>query len=183
MLAASGRKHIAPGGPAWAGGVPITTPFGTVYGSNLTPAPLGLGGWTSSDFWRALHHGQSKDGRLLNPAFPYPNTTHISRADSDALFAWLRSRPAVVRPNRPHELRFPYNQQAALAVWRALYFRPEVFRPDPGRGEVAHRTVGSGADMWSPTGSVRRARPALSAGAASACPGRYRRSRRSPPSV
>lgn len=116
--------HTPLGGPAWAGGVPITTPFGTVYGSNLTPAPLGLGGWTSSDFWRALHHGQSKDGRLLNPAFPYPNTTHISRADSDALWAFFQSIPPVNTPTPPNQMRWPFNTQAALKVWRALYFRP-----------------------------------------------------------
>ena len=47
----------------------------------------------------------------------------------DALFAFLRSLPAVAQPNRPHALRFPYDTQLALAVWRALYFRPGRFEP------------------------------------------------------
>ena len=37
----------------------------------------------------ALHEGRSVDGHLLTPAFPYPNCTHISRADSDDLYAYF----------------------------------------------------------------------------------------------
>jgi len=69
----------------------------------------------------------------LYPAFPYPSFTHVSREDSDALYAFLRSVPAVGKANAPHELRFPYSTQAALAVWRALYFRPGGFQPEAGR--------------------------------------------------
>ncbi|HZT56367.1 MAG TPA: cytochrome c, partial [Burkholderiaceae bacterium] len=61
----------------------------------------------------------------------YPNYTRITRADADAIHAYLRSLPPVVQPNKPHELAFPFDQQAALAVWRALYFRAaEPARPD-----------------------------------------------------
>ncbi len=122
--------HTARGGQPFAGGTPIPTPFGTVYGSNLTPDPThGLGNWSAAAFWRAMHHGRSRDGRLLVPAFPYTSFTEVTRADSDALFAFLRSQPPAPQANRAHELRFPYNQQAALAVWRALYFRPGVYQP------------------------------------------------------
>jgi mono/diheme cytochrome c family protein len=123
--------HSARGGEPYAGGRAIETPFGTVFSSNLTPdADHGLGRWSAPQFWRALHHGRSADGRLLTPAFPYDNTTLISRADSDALYAYLRSVPPVAQAVRAHELRFPFNTQAALAVWRALYFEPREFQPD-----------------------------------------------------
>ena len=103
-----------------------------MFASNLTPDRThGLGGWSAREFYRALHHGRSKDGRLLYPAFPYPNYTQVSREDSDAIYAYLQSLPAVARPNRPHELRWPYSTQAALAVWRALYFEPAAFEPEP----------------------------------------------------
>ena len=126
--------HTARGGAAYAGGRGIDTPFGTVYASNLTPdAATGLGGWTAADFWRALHHGRSKDGRLLYPAFPYPSFTLVTRDDSDALFAFLRSLPAVEQANRAHALRFPYDSQLALAVWRGLFFSPGTFEPDAAR--------------------------------------------------
>jgi mono/diheme cytochrome c family protein len=115
--------HTERGGAPYAGGRGIDTPFGTVHASNLTPdAETGLGRWSPDHFWRALHHGRSIDGRLLYPAFPYPNYTQVTREDADALYAFLRSQPAVA-------LRLPYNTQAALAVWRALFFRAEAFEP------------------------------------------------------
>lgn len=132
--------HTAPGGVAYAGGRGIETPFGTVYGGNLTPDPAtGLGNWSSVDFWRALHHGRSRDGRLLIPAFPYTSYTRVTRADADALHAYLRSLPAVVRPPTPHALRFPFGTQAALAVWRALYFKPGQPVADLARGAEWNR--------------------------------------------
>ena len=124
--------HTARGGAAYAGGRAIGTPFGTLYSTNLTPdTDHGLGLWSAGHFWRALHHGRSRDGRLLYPAFPYTHYTMVTREDSDALFAYLRSLPAVKQPNRPHELGWPYDTQWALAIWRAMYFRPETSRPDP----------------------------------------------------
>jgi mono/diheme cytochrome c family protein len=117
--------HTTQGGVPFAGGRGIETPFGVVHSSNLTPDKAhGLGTWTSAEFWRAMHHGRSKDGRLLYPAFPYPNYTQVTREDSDAIFAYLQSLPAAAEPNRPHALRFPYSTQAALGVWRALFFAP-----------------------------------------------------------
>ena len=126
--------HTVRGGPAYAGGLGIETPFGVIYSSNLTPEPrTGLGAWNAEHFWRAMHNGRSRDGKLLYPAFPYTSFTRITREDSDALFAWLRTLAPVEQANRPDTLRFPYNTQAALAVWRALYFTPSSFQPQPQR--------------------------------------------------
>jgi mono/diheme cytochrome c family protein len=126
--------HTARGGPAYAGGRAIDTPFGTVFTSNLTPdVATGLGSWTADDFWQALHDGRSRDGRRLYPAFPYPNYSVVTREDADALFAYLRSLPAVAAAPPPHRVRFPYRLQAALAVWRALYFHPVPLASEPSR--------------------------------------------------
>ncbi len=123
--------HTARGGAAWAGGRAIETPFGTVYAGNITPdRATGIGGWSASEFWRALHEGKSRDGRLLYPAFPYTSYTQVSRADADALYAYLMSLPPVAQANTPHALRWPYNTQAALWAWRALYFSPGGYAPD-----------------------------------------------------
>jgi len=123
--------HTTQGGAPGAGGRGINTPFGTVYAGNITPdTRTGIGGWTSADFWQALHHGKSKDGRRLYPAFPYTSYTQVTRADADALHAYLMSLPPVERANTPHALRWPYSTQAALAVWRALYFSPGGFQAD-----------------------------------------------------
>jgi mono/diheme cytochrome c family protein len=122
--------HTARGGFSYAGGLGIRTPFGIIYSTNLTPDPnTGLGTWTAAHFWRAMHNGRSNDGRLLYPAFPYPEFTRITREDSDAIFAFLTSLQPVEQPRRAPQLRFPYNSQAALAVWRALFFDPGAFEP------------------------------------------------------
>lgn len=123
--------HTARGSASYAGGLGIATPFGTVYTSNLTPdSNTGIGTWSSAHFWRAMHNGRSKNGRLLYPTFPYTSYTQITRADSDAIYSLLRSQPTVKQPNRPHSPNSPLNTQAALAVWRALYFRTGVYQLD-----------------------------------------------------
>ena len=118
--------HTSRGGEAFAGGKPIHTPFGAVFASNITPDPVhGIGLWSADAFYRALHQGVSASGRLLTPAFPYPNYTHVSRADSDALFAYFQHGvKAVAQLGKPTELRFPFNTQLALAAWRVLFFSP-----------------------------------------------------------
>ena len=132
--------HTARGGLAYAGGRAIETPFGQIFSPNLTPDnKTGLGSWSPDDFWRAMHHGKSKGGRLLYPAFPYPNYTKVTRADSDALFAYLSTLPPAVQAKREHTLRFPYNNQFVLAIWRALYFTPGVFQPEPTRSAAWNR--------------------------------------------
>lgn len=132
--------HTARGGEPWAGGRPIATPFGTLFSSNLTPDPdAGLGQWNSATFWRALHHGRSRDGRLLYPAFPYTHTTQIVRSDSDAIYAYLQSLKPVSTVVPAHQLSWPYGTQAALAVWRALYFKPGTYQEEPQRDKEWNR--------------------------------------------
>jgi len=123
--------HTERGSAAFAGGRAIETPFGTVFSSNLTPHPTaGIGNWSADHFWRAMHNGRSRDGRLLYPAFPYSNYTLVSRSDSDAMYAYLRTIAPVDRASQPHRLRWPFSTQTALAVWRALYFSPGTSEGD-----------------------------------------------------
>jgi len=127
--------HTALDGAPYAGGRPLATPFGIVYGPNLTPdAATGIGRWSADDFWRAMHNGKSKDGSFLYPAFPYPNYTKVTRADSDAIYAHLRTLAPVRQQNREHALRFPYNVRPLLAFWRALYFTPGEYTAQPEQG-------------------------------------------------
>lgn len=126
--------HTARGGAPFAGGVEIQTPFGRMVSPNITPdLATGIGTWTADDFYRAMHEGRSKDGTLLYPAFPYTSYTRMTRADSDAIYAYLRSIPPVTRKNAPHALEFPYNQRVLLRAWRALYFTPGTWTPDASR--------------------------------------------------
>jgi mono/diheme cytochrome c family protein len=132
--------HTARGGSAFAGGHAIPTPFGTFFSPNITSdARTGIGGWSAEDFWHALHNGYAKDGTLLYPTFPYTNYTKISRRDADAMYAYLKSVPAVSQANRAHELAFPYSRRILLVAWRYLFFRPGVYEPDPARGREWNR--------------------------------------------
>lgn len=117
--------HTAPGEEPYAGNRRIPTPFGDVMSSNLTPDDAtGIGLWTSADFWRAMHYGKARDGRRLFPAFPFTSYTRVTREDSDAIFAFLKSLEPVTKPRAAHTVRFPYDTELAQIVWRALYFRP-----------------------------------------------------------
>jgi mono/diheme cytochrome c family protein len=132
--------HTVRGGSAYAGGRALATPFGTLYGPNLTPdVATGLGAWSADDLWGALHNGRARDGRYLYPAFPFPHYTKTTRADSDALYAYLRSLAPVRQQNVAHAMNFPFNTQLALAGWRLLFFRPGVFTPAPKQGASWNR--------------------------------------------
>jgi mono/diheme cytochrome c family protein len=132
--------HTARGGAAFAGGREIPTPFGTFYSPNITSDPrTGLGSWSATDFWHALHNGYSKDGTLLYPTFPYTNYTKVSRSDSDAIFAYLRTIAPVSQANHPHELAFPYNHRVLLVAWRWLFFRPGVYESQEGKSPEWNR--------------------------------------------
>ncbi|WP_249780144.1 cytochrome c [Bradyrhizobium sp. dw_411] len=124
--------HTAREGKIFAGGLPMETPFGTIYTSNITPDPqTGIGTWTSDQFFTTMHNGRFPDGGLLYPAMPFASYTKVTREDSDAIFAYLRSIPPVRQANRPHDLRFPYNNRSLIIGWRTLFFREGEYKPDP----------------------------------------------------
>ncbi|WP_447872546.1 c-type cytochrome [Serratia fonticola] len=114
--------HTAAGGAPLAGGYPLDTPFGTIYGSNLTPsADQGIGRWTKDDFFLALTQGVAPGGRHLYPAMPYTSYKGISREDADAIYAYLMSRPAVDVAIPANDMPFPFNQRMALIGWNLLF--------------------------------------------------------------
>ena len=132
--------HTARGGAAYAGGRVMESEFGQFITPNITPdRQTGIGNWTAEDFWNALHNGRGKKGEMLYPAFPFVNYTHISRADADAMFAYLQSQPAISKQNSEHRLAFPYNQRAGLALWRAMYFQPGALAYQPQQSQEWNR--------------------------------------------
>jgi mono/diheme cytochrome c family protein len=132
--------HTLPGGVEYAGGRPVITPYGSIYSTNLTPdADTGLGRWSADDFWRALHYGRSKTLGLLYPAFPFTNFTKLSRADSDAIYAYLKLLPAAHSPTPPAQMRFPYSLRPLMRVWRALYFSAGSYQPDAAKSPAWNR--------------------------------------------
>lgn len=124
--------HTAPNGQQFAGGRAMPTPFGNLYVPNITPDDeTGIGLWTAEEFYRMLHTGISRDGTLLYPAMPFASYTKVTRADSDAMYAYLMSLPPVKLKNREHELRFPFNNRDLLIGWRTLYFKQGEYQADP----------------------------------------------------
>jgi mono/diheme cytochrome c family protein len=88
--------HTAQGGVVFAGGYPVPTPFGTIYGSNITPDPqTGIGNWSEAAFLRAMHEGVARNGAYLYPAFPYDHFTLVSDDDAKAIYAYLMTRQPV----------------------------------------------------------------------------------------
>jgi mono/diheme cytochrome c family protein len=122
------------GGAPLAGGKALKTAFGIFYTPNITPdREHGIGGWTDEQFVKALRKGVSPDGRDYYPAFPYTSFTGMTDRDLLDIKAYIFSQQAVPTPNRPHELRFPFNFRWALMPWKILYFREGPFMGDPSR--------------------------------------------------
>jgi mono/diheme cytochrome c family protein len=132
--------HSAAGGAPYAGGEPLVTPFGSIAPPNITPdRETGIGSWTERDFDRAVRRGVRKDGAFLYPAMPYLNYAGMSDADLHALWAYVRSLPAVSHTVPPNTFRFPFNLRPGLAVWQALYFKPQRFTPHPDKSAAWNR--------------------------------------------
>ena len=123
--------HTAPEGKLFAGGRAMPTPFGTLYSTNITPDPeTGIGNWSADQFYTMMHTGHSPD-QLLYPAMPFAAYTKVTREDSDAIFAFLKSVPVVRQQNRPNDLRFPYNNRALIVGWRTLFFNEGEYQQNP----------------------------------------------------
>jgi len=82
---------IADTNTAWSG------PWGVSYTANLTPDPdTGLGRWTARNFRDTLRTGRHLGrGRPILPPMPIPMYRHLTDADMDAMFAYLRTIPAI----------------------------------------------------------------------------------------
>ena len=134
VLAAEGHClscHIRPGGQPFAGGYGVNTPFGIIYGSNITPDPkTGIGAWSLEAFTRAIREGVSRDGSHLFAAFPFNAYTELQDDDVKALYAYLMTRPAVSATVPPMTVPFPLNVRFLQEGWKILCFRSARYRPD-----------------------------------------------------
>jgi len=116
--------HTAKGGPTNAGGRPLKTPFGTFYGTNITPDPMhGIGKWTDKQLIDGIRLGVRPDGSVMSPVMPYSAFSGMSDEDVTALIGYLRTLPAVARENQPHNLLIPFSG-VGNRVWRWLFFSP-----------------------------------------------------------
>jgi mono/diheme cytochrome c family protein len=132
--------HLREGGEPFAGGLGLKTPFGVIYSSNITPdLETGLGAWTSDQFYHAMHNGKDAPGQNLYPAFPYPWFRRASRADVDAIFAFLKTAPAVKYTPPQNELPFPFSIRSMVGGWNLLYLDTHDFQTDSGQSAEWNR--------------------------------------------
>jgi mono/diheme cytochrome c family protein len=132
--------HTVRAGKNFAGGLPVPTPFGTIFSSNITPdAETGIGRWSEAAFARAMRSGVDREGRHLYPTFPYDHFTNVSDADDRALYAYLMTREPVHAPARENQLRFPLNQRVVVAGWKLLFLHRGAYRPDPAKSAEWNR--------------------------------------------
>lgn len=123
-----------------AGGVALTSRYGTFHAPNITPDPeTGIGRWSDQDFIRAMTKGVAPNGSHYYPAFPYTSYTRMTKQDLLDLKAYLNTVKPVRNTVPPHDLRFPYNLRFALGIWKWLFFRSGEYTADPGKNTAWNR--------------------------------------------
>ena len=135
-----GVCHTRAGGRPYAGGFPVQTPFGVVYGTNITPdRETGIGAWSEEAFRRAMREGVARDGTHLYPAFPYDHFTRLTDGDISALYAFLMTREPAAQANRQPQLDFPLNFRIFAAGWQLLFLSKGPYRNDPAQSAAWNR--------------------------------------------
>nr|WP_080290430.1 c-type cytochrome [Pseudomonas syringae] len=119
--------HTSKDGKEFAGGLPMETPIGMIYSSNITPdMDTGIGHYSFEDFDKAVRQGVAKEGYTLYPAMPYPSYARIQEQDMRALYAYfMHDVPAVKQQSRAVDIPWPLSMRWPLSVWR------KMFAPDP----------------------------------------------------
>ncbi|MFI0849589.1 c-type cytochrome [Mesorhizobium sp. IMUNJ 23232] len=153
--------HTAPDGAPFAGGLGMQSSFGTIYATNITSDPDdGIGRWSAEDFWRALHDGVRRDGQQLYPAMPYTSYRGMTRADSDAIYAYLMQLRPMKVANRKTDLDFPFNIRLAMRGWNLLFLHDRLPAASTGdsagweRGRYLVNVLGHCGECHTPRGIV-----------------------------
>ncbi len=125
--------HSVAGGRAFAGGLKMGTPVGTIATTNITPdIETGIGTYTLQEFDRAVRSGVARDGHRLYPAMPYPSYAKLTDEDVKALYDYfMREVPPVHQTNQPNTIPVYLSPRWPLAVWNVLFSPGTGFTPDP----------------------------------------------------
>ncbi|AJC23423.2 alcohol dehydrogenase [Pandoraea pulmonicola] len=120
--------HTAPKGKPFAGGLPIASPIGTIYSTNITPdKDTGIGNYSLEDFDKAVRHGIAKDGSTLYPAMPYTSYAKVRPADVKALYAYfMNGVQPVAQANKATDIPWPMSMRWPLSIWRRMFAPPVV---------------------------------------------------------
>ena len=128
--------HTAKGGAPFAGGLPFSTPLGTVYSTNITSdREHGIGAYTFTEFVAVMREGVRKDGAHLYPAMPYTSYAKVSDADLRDLYAYFTTEaPASAQPNRASDIVWPLSIRWPLAYWNHAFHDDRQYVADPSKG-------------------------------------------------
>ncbi|WP_227669520.1 cytochrome c [Psychrobacter sp. NG254] len=105
----------------YSGGVPIETPIGNIYSTNITPSTrYGIGSYTEANFKKALRKGRAPNHQIY-PAMPYPSYHGMTDEDISALFAYFQTVPIVDKPpEKTTRLPFPLNIRSLMLAWNVI---------------------------------------------------------------
>ena len=118
--------HTAKGGTPYAGGLPLASPIGTMYSTNITSdKEHGIGNWSYDDFAKLMRTGVTKAGYTVYPAMPYPSYSRLSDADMHALYTYfMQVVPPSAQPNKENGIPWPLSMRWPMTFWR-MFFAPE----------------------------------------------------------
>jgi mono/diheme cytochrome c family protein len=124
--------HSVPGGAAFAGGLAMGSPLGTIYSTNITPdADTGIGRYSLAEFDRAVRHGVARDGHRLYPAMPYPSYAKLTDDDVKVLYGFFTKEVSPVQQaNKANEIPGWMSPRWPLAVWNTLFVDDASFVPN-----------------------------------------------------
>ncbi len=123
-----------------SGGRAFRTPFGTIYGSNITPDPdHGIGAYSDDEWVAALQQGVGRGGKHLYPAMPYVAYTEMSRDDALAIKTYLMTLPSSAAVTPEPKMRFPFNIRFLIVIWNYFYNPDKRFAPDASRDAAWNR--------------------------------------------
>ncbi|HYW02959.1 MAG TPA: c-type cytochrome [Gammaproteobacteria bacterium] len=132
--------HTSSPDQPFAGGLPLETPFGTIFTPNITPdKATGIGKWSFKEFYTAMHDGLGPGHEFLYPAFPFVDFSNVTRSDVRAIYAYLQTLTPIHKKDMGNKLRFPYNIRPMLFGWRLLFFHPHTFEPDKNHSAAWNR--------------------------------------------
>jgi len=124
--------HTATHGTLFGGGFAVGTPFGKIWGTNISSdKQYGIGEWSDDQFVAAVREGIGRNGEQLYPAMPYDSFTKMKREDILAIKAYLMSLPAVHHASPTTKLPFPFNQRWTLRFWKWINLKQGELKNDP----------------------------------------------------
>lgn len=131
LAAGCGSCHAAPNASqdeklVLSGGQQFETTFGQFYAPNISMSVNnGIGGWSLTDFERAVRQGVSPDGTHYFPVFPYAAYQHMRDQDIVDLWAYWQSLPTADTKNISHDLPLILGVRRNLGLWKRMFIAPD----------------------------------------------------------